>query len=97
MSAARTETASKEAFANSQANRRYFIPSLGAMIMPHFFFPFLLYVQESSAGIFWSSDPPNKIAYDFQFTNQDGAVTRLSQWRGKVVLFSFGFTHCPNV
>jgi protein SCO1 len=26
-----------------------------------------------------------------------GVEKRLSQWRGKVVLFFFGFTHCPNI
>ena len=40
---------------------------------------------------------PGKAAYDFHLTSQDGIETRLSQWKRKVVLFSFGFTHCPNV
>jgi protein SCO1/2 len=46
---------------------------------------------------FGHSISPAEVAYDFHFTNQDGIGTRLSHWRGKAVLFSFGFTHCPNV
>jgi protein SCO1/2 len=38
-----------------------------------------------------------KDASDFALTNQDGQVTRLSDQRGKVVLMTFGFTHCPNI
>jgi protein SCO1 len=40
---------------------------------------------------------PAKQAFDFHLVDQDGKVFHLSQLRGKVVLFSFGFTHCPNV
>lgn len=38
-----------------------------------------------------------KDAPDFALTNQDGQVTRLSDQRGKLVLMTFGFTHCPNI
>jgi protein SCO1/2 len=40
---------------------------------------------------------PAKDAFDFHLVDQNGSPFRLSQLRGKVVLFSFGFTHCPNV
>ncbi len=40
---------------------------------------------------------PAKQAFDFHLVDQDGKAFRLSQLRGKAVLFSFGFTHCPNV
>src|SRR5215470_7879080 len=40
---------------------------------------------------------PAKEAFDFRLVDQDGKPFRLSQMRGKLVLFSFGFTHCPNV
>ena len=40
---------------------------------------------------------PAKEAFDFRLVDQDGKAFQLSQLRGKVVLFSFGFTHCPNV
>jgi protein SCO1/2 len=39
---------------------------------------------------------PTKAAYDFQLTDQDGRPLTLDQFRGKVVLFAFGFTHCPS-
>jgi protein SCO1/2 len=40
---------------------------------------------------------PAKPAFDFHLVDQDGKAFQLSQMRGKAVLFSFGFTHCPNV
>src|SRR5271165_4949594 len=40
---------------------------------------------------------PAKQAFDFHLVDQDGKAFQLSQMRGKAVLFSFGFTHCPNV
>ncbi len=36
-------------------------------------------------------------APDFTLTDHNGEPVRLSQFRGKVVVFSFGFTHCPNI
>ena len=36
-------------------------------------------------------------AYNFQLTDQNGHPVELAQFRGKVVLFSFGFTNCPNI
>ena len=38
-----------------------------------------------------------KEAPDFALTDQDGGTTRLSGLRGKLVLMTFGFTHCPNI
>jgi protein SCO1/2 len=35
-------------------------------------------------------------AADFTLINQYGAMTSLSQFRGKVVLLYFGYTHCPD-
>jgi protein SCO1/2 len=40
---------------------------------------------------------PAKEAFDFHLVDQNGNPFRLSQLHGKAVLFSFGFTHCPNV
>lgn len=41
-------------------------------------------------------DPPRPIA-DFTLTNQDGQPVRLSDYRGKLVVLFFGYTHCPDV
>jgi protein SCO1 len=40
---------------------------------------------------------PASDAYDFHLVDQNGKAFHLSQLRGKVVLFYFGFTHCPNI
>lgn len=40
---------------------------------------------------------PAKEAFDFHLVDQQGKAFQLSQLHGKAVLFSFGFTHCPNV
>jgi protein SCO1/2 len=40
---------------------------------------------------------PANEAFDFHLVDQEGRPFQLSQLRGKTVLFSFGFTHCPNV
>ena len=37
------------------------------------------------------------IGGEFTLTNQDGGRTRLADFRGKAVLMSFGYTHCPDV
>ena len=41
----------------------------------------------------WIGSP----APDFALTDQDGESARLSGLRGKLVLMTFGFTHCPNI
>ncbi len=41
-------------------------------------------------------DPPLDIL-DFTLLNQQGAATSLYDLRGKHVLLTFGFTHCPDV
>lgn len=40
---------------------------------------------------------PAQEGYDFRLIDQNGKPFQLSQLRGKVVLFSFGYTHCPDV
>jgi protein SCO1/2 len=41
--------------------------------------------------------PAPKIVPDFTLTNQDGKPLSLKSLRGKLVLMTFGFTHCPNI
>jgi protein SCO1 len=45
------------------------------------------------AGVF---DPPRQ-APDFSLQGSDGRELKISRYRGKVVLLSFGFTSCPEV
>ena len=36
-------------------------------------------------------------AFNFALTDHNGRPVELAQFRGKVVVFSFGFTNCPNI
>lgn len=67
-----------------------------AMLVSFLFTRYFAYrtVQENFYG---QALVPAKQAFDFHLVDQDGKAFRLSQMRGKAVLFSFGFTHCPNV
>jgi protein SCO1/2 len=40
---------------------------------------------------------PLKDAYNFDLIDQNGQPFQLSKLNGKVALFTFGFTHCPNI
>jgi protein SCO1 len=53
--------------------------------------------QHAQQGFFGMRLFPFKTAYDFKLTGPNGADVRLDQFRGKAVLFLFGFTHCANV
>ena len=80
-------------------NRRLFIAAASlalALLVGFLFSRYSAYrnVQESFYG---QALVPAQEAFDFHLVDQDGNPFRLSQLRGKVVLFSFGFTHCPNV
>ncbi len=41
-------------------------------------------------------DPPRQLR-DFTLTNQNNEPTSLSDFKGKMVLMLFGYTHCPDV
>lgn len=45
------------------------------------------------AGVF----SPPRLAPDFSLSGSDGTTLRLSRYRGKVVLLSFGYTYCTEV
>jgi protein SCO1 len=40
---------------------------------------------------------PSKDAYNFDLIDQNGQPFQLSKLDGKIALFTFGFTHCPNI
>jgi protein SCO1/2 len=50
-------------------------------------------VPTLKAGVF---EPPRQ-APDFTLPGTAGAELSLRDWRGKVVVLGFGFTHCPEV
>ena len=58
---------------------------------------FLGVKQHAQQGFFGMRLFPLKTAYDFKLTGPNGTEVRLDQFRGKTVLFLFGFTHCANV
>ena len=41
--------------------------------------------------------PGHALAPDFALRNVDGRMVRLSQFRGRVVLLTFVYSHCPDV
>jgi len=53
--------------------------------------------RQVEAKFFGQALVPPKEAFNFHLVDQDGKPFQLSQLRGKIVLFDFGFTHCPNI
>jgi protein SCO1 len=53
--------------------------------------------QHAQEGFFGLRMFPLKPAYDFNLSGPNAAAVRLHQFRGKAVLFIFGFTHCANI
>jgi protein SCO1 len=53
--------------------------------------------QDAQEGFFGMRMFPMKTAYDFKLSGPNATEARLDQFRGKAVLFIFGFTHCANV
>src|SRR6202035_2747974 len=92
----------KNVFPNGQqpaVTRRMWVAAIAialALLVSFLFTRYLAYrnVQENFYG---QALVPAKLAFDFHLVDQDGKPFQLSQLRGKTVLFSFGFTHCPNV
>ena len=79
--------------------RRMFVAAIAlilALLVSFLFTRYSAYrtVQENFYG---QALVPANPAFDFHLVDQDGKPFHLGQMRGKVVLFSFGFTHCPNV
>jgi len=95
MSVSTSKLGPKDAVVIPRSNRRYMVfaviglcAAIGAS---------LLLLNQRKHAFFGQSIRPAQTAFDFHLTNQQGKEVRLSQWRGRVVLFSFGFTHCPSV
>lgn len=94
---ARSTQARSKSTSTPQSYRWHLILSLVGLTAATLISILYHYERRRSPVFFGHPISPAKVAYDFQLTNQDRAQVRLSQWKGKVVLFSFGFTHCPNV
>jgi len=71
--------------------------ALGLTLLVSFLFTRYFAYQTVQENFYGQALVPARPAFDFQLMDQDGKPFRLSQLRGKAVLFSFGFTHCPNV
>jgi protein SCO1 len=52
--------------------------------------------HKAQEGFFGLRLFPAKEAFNFTLTDQNGQPFELASLRGKVALFTFGFTHCPN-
>jgi protein SCO1 len=79
--------------------RRMFIAAIaiGAALLISLLITRYFAYRDVQANFYGQALVPAREAFDFHLVDQDGRVFQLSQLRGKVVLFSFGFTHCPNV
>ncbi len=79
--------------------RRMFIAAvaLGLALLVSFLFTRYFAYRTVQENFYGQAMVPAKPAFDFQLSDQDGKAFQLSQMRGKAVLFSFGFTHCPNI
>jgi protein SCO1/2 len=53
--------------------------------------------QAAQQGYYGQRLFPPKEAFDFSLTDQDAQPFQLHQLHGKVVIFLFGFIHCPNI
>jgi protein SCO1 len=71
--------------------------ALGLALLVSFLFTRYFAYRNVQVSFYGQALVPAKQAFDFHLTDQDGKAFQLSQMRGKAVLFSFGFTHCPNV
>jgi protein SCO1/2 len=89
----------KPIVSSAGTNRRLLITAVALSLSLLVSFLFTRYsayrtVQENFYG---QALVPAKEAFDFNLVDQNERPFRLSQLRGKAVLFCFGFTHCPNV
>jgi protein SCO1 len=71
--------------------------ALGLALLVSFLFTRYFAYRNVQENFYGQALVPAKPAFDFHLVDQDGKAFQLSQMRGKTVLFSFGFTHCPNV
>jgi protein SCO1/2 len=85
-------------------NRKFALSILGA-VLAVFGFGLILSVAPEIATRPYATPTPGGIPVgqyrqtldDFVLTDQSGKATRLSDWRGKPVLLTFGYTYCPDV
>jgi protein SCO1/2 len=79
--------------------RRIFVTvaALAIALIAGFFFARYSAPEKPEAPFYGLAIKPVADAYDFHLIDQNGNPFRLSQLRGKVVLFSFGYVHCPDV
>jgi protein SCO1 len=84
---------------SSAVTRRMFVAAiaLGLALLASFLFTRYFAYRTVQGNFYGQALVPAAQAFDFHLVDQDGKAFQLSQMRGKAVLFSFGFTHCPNV
>ncbi len=69
--------------------------ALGLIAIPVMLFQVM--IGTGAEQFFGQKLNPPMPAYDFQLKDHTGEPLRLSDLKGKVVLLSFGFTHCPDI
>jgi protein SCO1 len=81
------------------SNRRMLVAgiAIGLALLASFLFTRYFAYRTVQVNYYGQVLVPAKEAFNFHLVDQDGKAFQLNQVRGKAVLFSFGFTHCPNV
>jgi protein SCO1 len=79
--------------------RRMFVAAiaLGLALLVSFLFTRYSAYRTVQQDFYGQALVPANPAFDFHLVDQNGKPFHLGELRGKAVLFSFGFTHCPNV
>jgi protein SCO1 len=90
-------TSEKEGLMGGRSHARHYAVSLVAVIAAVVVSILWHFERPRPIDFFGHPITPAKAAYDFRLINQEGVETQLRDWREKVVLLCFGFTHCPNV
>lgn len=68
-----------------------------ALRFTFYFLPCLLVLASCAAPTLQGTDLGKDPAPDFSLTNDTGKTVALSDFRGKVVVLTFLYTHCPDI
>lgn len=71
---------------------------IGCLLRPALVVALLAFAAGCERSAFRSTDVSGaQFGRDFELVDHNGKIRRLAEFRGKVVIVFFGFTHCPDV